>query len=97
MEKSKPHFQKYVFVCENQREEGRECCGQKGQAIRELLKNEIKSLGLAHLVRVSRAGCLDVCSEGPNVLVEPDDVWFKQVSETDVPQIVKAVVENLNK
>ncbi len=91
MEHSAPRFEKYILVCENKRETG-DCCGPAGEHIRELLKEKIKTLGLSKKIRVSRTGCLDVCSEGPNVLIEPDHIWFKRVSESDVEKIIESVV-----
>jgi len=91
MQTTKPSFAKYLFVCENQRFEG-DCCGKAGARLRELLKQAVKDENLSDRVRVSRSGCLDVCSEGPNVLLMPDCVWFKHVEEKDVPQIVDKVM-----
>ena len=87
MQTSAPAFRKYIFVCENERAEGR-CCSPEGSRLRELLKDEVKRRGLSEKIRVSRAGCLDVCSEGPNVLLMPDNIWFKKVSENDVVGIL---------
>ena len=87
METSVPLFQKYIFVCENQKPEG-DCCSEAGLKIRELLKEKIKQRGLSQKIRVSRSGCLDVCSEGANVLLMPDNVWFKRVAEKDVEEIL---------
>lgn len=92
MEKDKGKFRKYVLVCENRREDGRACCMPQGELIREALKSAVKGLGLADKIRVSRTGCLDVCSEGPNVLVMPDNIWYKHVSKEDVPQIIKEIL-----
>lgn len=94
MKTSPPFFKKYIFVCENKRDEG-DCCGAAGERIRELLKNSVKEKGLSSLVRVSRSGCLDVCSEGPNVLLMPDNVWFKKVNEEDVPEILRAAARGI--
>lgn len=91
MEKSAPRFEKYVLVCENKKQTG-PCCGEKGGRIRERLKQKIADLKLQGKVRVSRTGCLGLCSEGPNVLVEPDHVWFKGVQEEDSEKIVEWVV-----
>ena len=89
MESVKPHFSKYIFVCENKRADG-ECCAAKGsERLRELLKAAVKEKGLKGKVRVSRSGCLDVCSEGANVLLMPDNVWFKHVEEKDIEEIVR--------
>lgn len=92
MELSTPRFAKYIFVCENIREEG-DCCGPESQRIRELLKEAVKTKGLATRIRVSRSGCLDVCSEGPNVLLMPDNIWFKCVEEKDVTEILRRATE----
>ena len=84
----KPHFEKYIFVCENESSDGA-CCAPGGIAIRQRLKDKISALGLADRIRVSRSGCLDVCSEGPNVLVMPDSVWFQRVHECDIEAIIQ--------
>ena len=88
MERSKPAFEKYLLVCENSREEG-DCCGPAAEKIREKLKAAVKDKGLSKTIRVSRTGCLDVCSEGPNVLLMPDNVWFKKVKESDIEEILR--------
>lgn len=94
MEVTKPAFQKYLFVCENHRPEG-DCCSEAGTKIRETLKSTVKARGLAGKVRVSRSGCLDVCNQGPNVLLMPDNVWFKRVQEGDIEAIVQAAEKGL--
>ena len=88
MQAGPPAFKKYIFVCENERTEG-DCCGAAGQTIREKLKQLVKDRGLAKKIRVSRAGCLDVCSEGPNILLMPENIWFKGVTEKDLGEILK--------
>lgn len=90
METTKPRFEKYLFVCENEKEGA--CCGKRGGvAIREMLKARVKEQGLADSIRVSRSGCLDVCIDGPNVLLMPDNVWFKGVEAKDVETILEKV------
>ncbi|MBI3316059.1 MAG: (2Fe-2S) ferredoxin domain-containing protein [Candidatus Omnitrophica bacterium] len=91
MKTSKPLFRKYLLVCENEREEGACCAKRGGLVLRELLKDEVKKRGLASKIRVSRTGCLDVCSEGANVLLMPDNVWFKGVEPKDVQEIMRFV------
>jgi (2Fe-2S) ferredoxin len=94
METARPAFRKYLFVCENSREEGR-CCAPDGSRLRELLKKSVKDKGLADRIRVSRSGCLDSCAEGPNVLLMPDNVWFKRVADKDLEAIVVRAAEGL--
>jgi len=88
MEVGKPRFQKYLFVCEKSRTEGA-CCMPQGRVIREALKTTVHDLGLAESIRVSHTGCLDLCAEGPNVLLMPDNKWFSGVRETDLDEIVR--------
>ena len=92
MESSTPFFKKYIFVCENERETGA-CCGESGERLKDMLKKAVKEKGLAGKIRVSRSGCLDVCQEGPNVLLMPDNVWFKRVEEKDIPEILQKATE----
>ena len=94
MEAVSPRFEKYIFVCENERADGA-CCAPVGFKIREALKKAVKEQGLADRIRVSRSGCLDVCSEGPNVLLMPDNIWFKKVTEDDLKKILCEAVKGL--
>ena len=92
MEISKPKFQKYVFVCDNERPEGeRVSCGGTfcGKEICEKLKEAVKHAGQSERIRVSKSKCLDVCEEGANVLVYPDNLWFKKVEISDIPAILE--------
>lgn len=92
MEQSKPAFEKYVFVCINERPAGeRVSCGGTfcGKELSEKLKAAVKTAGQEDRIRVSKTKCLDVCEEGPNVLIYPDNVWFKRVDLTDVPVILE--------
>ncbi len=95
MDISKPQFTKYIFVCENRRDEGA-CCAPKSIHLRELLKKGIQERGLTKKIRVSRSGCLEVCSEGPNVLLMPDNIWFNHVEEKDVEEIIRSAVKNVD-
>jgi (2Fe-2S) ferredoxin len=89
MKISKTQYEKYILVCENQRTDGSKCCGNQGAAIRELLKQTIKERGLAQKIRVSKSGCLDLCGQGPSVLLTPDLCWFQEVTPNDVERIIQ--------
>ncbi|MBT2867086.1 (2Fe-2S) ferredoxin domain-containing protein [Chromobacterium violaceum] len=36
----------------------------------------------------TRSHCFAVCKEGPVMVVYPDGVWYRKVSETDIERIV---------
>jgi (2Fe-2S) ferredoxin len=85
-------FRKLVLVCTNVREDGRECCSQKGSVeLHKKLKEAMKAVDLT--VRVSKSGCLDRCSEGATVVIMPDDVWIGGATEADIPEIVKRATQ----
>lgn len=81
---------KLVLVCVNQRDDGRECCADKGSAeLYEKLKAAIKSVYPD--VRVSRTYCLGNCQSGATVAIMPDNVYFGEVTEKDIEVIVKQI------
>ncbi len=88
-------YQKIVFVCLNERPSGVCCAGGGSETIHAQLKAAVKARGLDALVRVSRAGCLNQCAQGPNVMVFPDNRWYSNVTESDVPGILDELVNNV--
>lgn len=87
--------QRYLFVCVNQREDHhpKGCCAQKGsEEIRAALKEQLKASGLARLgARACKSSCLDQCSSGVCILVEPDHFFYGRVTLEDLPEIVEAL------
>jgi len=61
-------------------------CPGSDQILRHL-EDEITRLGLDAKVRLT--GCHGFCQVGPTVIVEPEDVFYCQVSVDDVPEIVQ--------
>lgn len=90
-----PQRARYLFVCSNRREAGHEkgCCAEKGsEAIRAALKEQLAARGLAKLgARACTSSCLDQCSSGVCILVEPDHFFYGHVTMSDVPEIVDAI------
>ena len=91
MERKKIPYQKTVFVCVNQREDGRPSCADSSEGGAELckaLKEAVKAAGLKGKIRVASSGCLDLCAQGPNLFIYPDGVWKSRVKLADIPQIL---------
>jgi len=85
------YFEKHVFFCTNQREDGQPCCSDHdAQAMRDYAKKRIKKLDLngPGKVRINSAGCLDRCGEGPVLVVYPEAVWYTYVDQADIDEIV---------
>ena len=90
MESSRSPYLKQLYVCINQRDPGVTCCAEGGsEPILEKLKEYVKAHGLKGKVRVSRSGCMDVCAQGPNVMVYPDYRWYSRVTLQDVDRIIQ--------
>lgn len=89
--------ERYLFVCTNRRAEGDErgsCAARGAEEIQQALKEQLKQRGLAKTVaRVCKSSCLDQCSAGVTILVEPDHFFYGRVTMADVPQIVDALAE----
>jgi len=90
-------FEKHVFVCENRRPAGhpRGCCAEKESIeLRQIFKSRLKELGLNTKVRANGAGCLDACEFGPTIVVYPEQVWYGNVSEQDIEEIIQSHIIN---
>ena len=60
-----------------------------GEGIRDKLKAFVNANGLKGKVRVSQSGCMDLCAQGPNVMVYPDYQWYRHVTLEDVDRIIE--------
>jgi (2Fe-2S) ferredoxin len=85
-------FDKHVFFCTHQREDGGDCCNNHGaQKARTYMKNKVKELGISNRqnnIRINSAGCMDRCDEGPVIVVYPEGIWYTYVDESDLDEIV---------
>lgn len=89
-------YEKHIFICTNQKAEGKVCCGQEhGLALVDKFREVLKENGLQGKVRAQRAGCLDECKNGPALVIYPEGTYYKNVSINDVEKIVKQhVIDN---
>jgi (2Fe-2S) ferredoxin len=94
---SSSYYQRHIFFCLNQRDNGEACCAQHdAQAAFDHCKAQVKAAGLAGpgLVRVNKAGCLDRCAAGPVAVVYPEAVWYSYVDANDIDEIVESHLKN---
>ncbi len=86
-----PYFERHVFICMNQREDGRPCCGARGaQEAQQHAKRRIKQMDMngQGKVRINQAGCMDRCEEGPVLVVYPEGTWYTYVDTADIDDII---------
>jgi (2Fe-2S) ferredoxin len=90
-----PQRQRYLFVCINSRPDDHpkgSCTGRGSEEVRLALKEQLAARGLAKLeARACASSCLDQCSSGVCILVEPDHFFYGRVTVADVPEIVEGL------
>ena len=91
-------YHKHIFICVNQRAAGnKKSCGEEhGMMLVASFKKAIKDKDLKVKVRAQKCGCLDICEQGPSIVVYPEGVFYGGVQLKDVAEIVENhIVNNL--
>jgi len=97
MEKCDIPYEKQIFVCMNDCAGEKPSCGDhQGEAIFRALRELAKERGLHPRIRVTQAKCLGQCRQGVNVMVYPDQIWFKDIRIDDVPRLADKYLSDKN-
>jgi len=67
------------------------CLSANAQAVKQSLEAAVSEAGLADSVQVAGVGCLGLCSGGPLVAVDPENILYEKVTPADAPSIVAAL------
>lgn len=87
---------RHIFVCTSSRPTGQQkgmCLSKDGVAVMIKFMEELEERDLAGDVFVTNTGCFGLCEQGPIVVVYPDAVWYKNVSPSDVEEIMDSHIE----
>lgn len=84
-----PPYERTIFVCVNEKEGEASCLPRGSMKVAEALKAYVKANGLQGRVRISKSLCLGLCAFGPNVCVQPENVWYNRVGEEDLEGIIE--------
>ena len=76
--------QRTIFICQ-----GTGCLSAGSDKVYKALKAEVARQEVTG-VEVDFAGCHGFCEQGPNVVVEPEGIFYTQVQEEDAPDIVSS-------
>jgi len=71
-----------VFVCQ-----GTGCLSSGSEAVYEAFKEQISHQMISH-AEVDFTGCHGFCEQGPNVVIEPEGIFYTHVQAEDAPEIV---------
>jgi bidirectional [NiFe] hydrogenase diaphorase subunit len=67
------------------------CLSANAQAVKQSLETAVADAGLADSVQVMGVGCLGLCSGGPLVAVDPENILYEKATPSDAPSIVAAL------
>jgi len=71
-----------IFICQ-----GTGCLSSDSEAVYDALKEEINRQGISH-AEVDFTGCHGFCEQGPNVVIEPEGIFYTHVQAEDASEIV---------
>lgn len=86
----------HIFVCQNQRDNGKPSCGKDhGEQLVEWFKESIKFHNIQPTWRVNKAGCLGICKYGPTIVIYPEGTFYVNIqTREDVDEIVRNHLKN---
>ena len=90
MHEEKHPYTRHIFVCTNDRQGQSPSCGDgNSEEIFKELRRIAKEKGVHPQIRVAQAKCLGQCTQGPNIMIYPDQVWLRGVKHEDIEKIVE--------
>ena len=76
-----------VTVCK-----GTGCSASGAISVADTFKEEVKKSKLTNKVTIRTTGCHGFCEQGPLVVIHPKGIFYRKVSNKDVPEILKETV-----
>ena len=88
----KPEY--HILICNSYRVAGdaKGYCNKTGAA--DLIQYTMEECGDRGIdAAVSSTGCLNVCSQGPIMVIHPNNLWYGGVTEEKIDEILDALEE----
>jgi len=73
---------KHVLVCGNA-----DCADRGSLSLVETLRRMLKDAGRHADIKITRTSCMGRCGEGPTVVVYPDGIWYRAVTDADAREL----------
>jgi len=77
-------YRTHVMICG-----GTGCVSNHSFVIRKILIKEIEKQGLENEIHVTTTGCNGFCAEGPLMVIQPDGIIYRQLTEKNIPFLVE--------
>jgi (2Fe-2S) ferredoxin len=85
-------FEKLFLVCTGARCNDSDHGKDRGEVIRDELKEINKKLGRKPTVRVCSVSCLDLCDYGPNIVVHPEGTVYSHLTRDSARAVSDGVM-----
>lgn len=86
------HYNNHLFICTNQRQNNSQSCGDSGAcSLLNYIKSECIRLNIKENknLRISSAGCLGNCKQGPVLVIYPEGKWYSYKNKEDIDNILQ--------
>ena len=85
--------EKLILVCQSFRigKEPKGICHKQTDGFLQYLEEEILDRGLD--IQVTATGCLKQCEQGPILVIQPDNWWYRGVSSTAILDAILDAIE----
>jgi len=87
--KENSKYSKTVTICA-----GTGCCASGCLEVLTELEKELKNKKLTNKIKIRATGCHGFCEQGPLLVIEPNNIFYRHVKPKDVPEIVSSTLEN---
>ena len=77
-------YRTHLMVCA-----GTGCVSCGSLNLKDCLESELKDRGLSDEVKVVITGCNGFCAEGPIMVVYPEGIFYKKLTQEDIPFLVE--------
>ncbi|VYU27469.1 4Fe-4S dicluster domain-containing protein [Clostridium tertium] len=77
--------ERHILICG-----GPGCKASRADSISKAFKEELERMDLEYEVKVIMTGCFGFCAKGPVIEIMPDKVFYIQVKEEDVREIIES-------
>ena len=86
---NRPPYKKTVVVSSG-------TCGQASGSLSviQALEKELEEKKLNNIVEVKITGCHGFCEMEPNLIIYPDEIFYKKLTDKDIPRIVEESLVN---
>jgi len=91
-----PNPELHLFICTNHREAGESCAGKGAMELFQSVKDAVRSEATTKdRVKVSKSGCLGLCSQGIAGVHYPSGKWMTDLSEKSSGLVISEIKSKL--